>query len=174
MEVHGDLFEWKPRKKRYKTFDQKAYMRQYQIDNAEKLKANFVIWAAKNKDKLQANSRGYGETMWGRAQVLRNAAMTRAKKKNEAFTLTHQEIHDGIAQGYCQRTGVPFQMKFGIRLEQGKGMHPNSPSIDKINPFGIYETGNVQYVCAWYNMAKGQMTDAEMLELCKTTVEFNR
>ncbi len=51
-------------------------------------------------------------------------------------------------------------------LATGKNIrtrHPNSPSLDQINPQGGYTTDNVQVVAWWYNVSKQQFTDEEVL-----------
>ena len=130
-------------------------------------------WADKNRDKINENQRRYQTTIAGRASVLLNAAKKRAAKSNEPFALTLTDVIAGISPGYCSKTFFKFDFEFRGR---GKSYHinPSAPSIDKIDPHGIYEPSNVQYVCAWYNLAKGQMSDEMLLIFCKRLLEVSR
>lgn len=122
-------------------------------------------WADRNREKININQRVYQTTVRGRANVLLNAALVRANKKNELFKLTGDHVFAGILSGYCCKTLFPFDLS--LKRDGAYKINPYSPSIDKINPMGIYEPSNVQYVCTWYNLAKGQMTEADLITFCK-------
>jgi hypothetical protein len=128
--------------------------------------AYMKAWADANREKINKNQLVYQTTIKGRASVLLNAAIKRAKDRDEYFNLTLADVIRGISPGYCQRTFFPFDLSLQNR---GKKYHinPYSPSIDKIDPRGIYEPSNVQYVCSWYNLAKGQMSHEDLVIFCK-------
>lgn len=130
-------------------------------------------WADKNRNKINNNQRLYQTTIKGRASVLLNAAIKRAKLDNQEFKLTLQNVIDGISSRYCQKTFFPFDFELRERGTNKYKMNPFAPSIDKIDPFGIYEPQNVQYVCTWYNLAKGQMTEQDLIMFCKRVVVLN-
>jgi hypothetical protein len=127
-------------------------------------------YANKNRLKINTNQKKYQETIKGRSSVLLNAAKKRAKLKGELFELTLDDVIKGISVGYCARTLFPFDLKF-TRDKQYQ-INPYSPSIDKINSKEIYKPTNVQYVCSWYNFAKGQMTDEQLRYFCKRVVDL--
>lgn len=131
-------------------------------------------WRNENRHRINLHQINYNSKPEGRAHLMFNAAQTRAKQQGKEFRLAYEDILAGISKGYCARTGIPFDFEMGYKLRSSTNFNPRSPSIDKIDAFGIYEPSNVQYVCTWYNMAKSQMTDAELLEFCKTLVEFNK
>lgn len=124
-------------------------------------------WADNNREKIKENGLRYRSTIKGRASSLWNAALKRAKSKDEDFKLTVEDIEIGLTVGICVRTLLPFDFS---PVKGSYHIKPLSPSIDKIDPRGIYEPSNVQYVCSWYNLAKGQMTDSDLIALCKRLV----
>ncbi len=128
-------------------------------------------YSDKNRKSINANQRKYHTTIVGRANLLLNAAVKRAKLKNEEFKLTHNDVIKGLEIGFCCKTGMRFDFTETYLRCTNRKMNPAAPSIDKKNPFGIYEPSNVQYVCAWYNMAKGQLTDSELVQMCKMVLE---
>ena len=65
-------------------------------------------------------------------------------------------------EGRCVYTGVKLGLKKG---------HPATISIDKIVPAKGYVRGNVQWVCWAVNRAKGDLTEATFLKMCKTITE---
>lgn len=114
-------------------------------------------------------------TVRGRALSLLGAARTRARKKNEVFLLSHDDVELGIRSGFCSKTFLPYDLtilKRGLKTTEYK-INPLSPSIDKIKPEGIYEPNNVQYVCSWYNLAKGQMSEEDLISFCKRVASLN-
>ncbi|WP_153065849.1 hypothetical protein [Xanthomonas campestris] len=123
--------------------------------------------ALEHKQVYQA--RAY-ETSTGRARALHNSARQRARQRGQEFNLSLRRVLDGIESGKCERTGIAFEMKCGFVFETGRQANPRSPSIDRIDPFKPYSDDNVQIVCTWYNKAKEQLTDMEMLSFCESTV----
>lgn len=129
-----------------------------------------TAWRDKNRDKINANARAYLTTIKGRAQSLWQGAKSRAQKKNENFALTRNDVIAGIQPGYCQKTFFKFHFDLLPTEDRKYHMHPLSPSIDKIDCNGIYEPSNVQYVCSWYNLAKGQHSEQQLIEFCRRVV----
>lgn len=62
--------------------------------------------------------------------------------------------------GKCAISGIPMTHQHGL----GK-VHTNI-SIDRINPHGKYEEGNVQLVCMIVNRMKWTIPMSEFLDLC--------
>lgn len=122
-----------------------------------------------NDPLMKAYMKNYALTVRGRTILLLNKASARARNKGQKSTVTHDFIATKIEKGFCERTGLPFQLENHEKTYR----NPYSPSIDKINPFGKYTNENVQVVCNFYNTAKGQMTDAEFVEFCRVVVSFH-
>lgn len=127
------------------------------------------LWVERNRSLVQSNQREYNRRYRGRAINLCNQARNRATKKGVPFLLTHDDVIAGISVGFCVKTGIAFDLQ-----PYGDGTHqsPYGPSIDKIDPKGLYEPSNVQYVCFWYNCAKQQWPEHVLLEMCRTMVKL--
>lgn len=124
-------------------------------------------WADANRNKVNTNARNYLTTANGRANALISTARGRAKAKGVPFLLTKECVVAGIERGFCAKTFFPFHLDLLPTEGRSYHMHPFSPSIDKIEPSGLYEDSNVQIVCSWYNLAKGQHTEQQLIEFCK-------
>lgn len=72
-----------------------------------------------------------------------------------------------IERGVCSRTGVPFVL--------GERLHPNTPSLDQIEPGAGYTEENTQVVTHQYNCAKQQGTDEDVLNFaCQLVYHVER
>lgn len=90
-------------------------------------------------------------------KVLRNrlsAVKHRAKKEQLAFDLDKEWL--AIQPRHCVVTGRKFEV-----YASGRG--PFGPSFDKINPDGGYTKDNTRIVCWWYNSAKSDHEDKDIL-----------
>lgn len=127
------------------------------------------LWADANRSQVNLNQRNYNKSLTGKVNALYNGAKSRAIKRNQPFLIDRQHIQNGLIAGYCQKTYMPFI--FSNKYEGAQ--HPMAPSIDKINPNGIYEPSNVQYVCWWYNVAKQKWTDEFVLDMANQLVKVS-
>jgi hypothetical protein len=121
-------------------------------------------WQTVNREQTRTNQRRYNRTFRGRAIILFNAAKARAKQRSEDFRLELHHVIEMLSVGVCQRTGVEFEYENTV----GGTQSPYAPSLDRIDRNGIYEPGNVQIVCFWYNAAKQQWPEHITIELCKS------
>jgi len=128
-------------------------------------------WQNINREQTRTNQRKYITKPYGRAVSLFNSAKSRAKKRDEDFKLTLDDVIKGIEIGYCQKTGIEFDLEMDIRHEMNTTVNPYAPSIDKIDRHGIYEPSNVQYVSYWYNIARSQFSEDFFLTMCKIFVK---
>lgn len=137
------------------------------------------------KEKLKNNpeyreshlrySKKHYESVDGRAANLFNHARRRSKQIGVEHTVTLEHIRNQIALGFCAVTKLPFDLISDKRhILARKKYNPCSPSIDRINPNKGYTNENTRVVIWWYNMAKGQLSDLEMLDFCKLVVEIFR
>lgn len=79
---------------------------------------------------------------------------------NKPFTITKKWILNKIEKGYCEVTGIKFNLELTKTTKR-----PFAPSIDKKNPNGFYTKENCQVVCFIYNVAKGEFTHDDVLKL---------
>jgi hypothetical protein len=92
-------------------------------------------------------------------------ARHRAKRDGIEFNIT---IEDIVIPDRCPLLGVEFK--------NGAGKpHPNSPSLDKIDPSGGYTRGNVWVISYRANQIKNDATADELLQIAHTlkSIEFN-
>lgn len=88
-------------------------------------------------------------------------AKARAAKKGVPFdidTLYMLSIYTGI----CALTGLPLVMEKGSL---------DIASIDRIVPEKGYTKGNVRWVSWKVNRAKGEMSDSDLISLCRAVLE---
>lgn len=100
------------------------------------------------------------------AQTLYYSSEYRAKKGKLDFNLTIEWILERLC--ICPKTGKEFTFQDNGSTYSNRS--PTTPSIDKINPHLGYTIDNCQIVCWWYNSAKQQFSDDEVLDLCKSVV----
>ena len=100
------------------------------------------------------------------AQTLFYSSEYRAKQKDLSFNLTIEWILSNLVK--CPKTNLNFT--FSENGSSYSNRSPTTPSIDKINPLLGYTKDNCQIVCWWYNSAKQQFSDEEVLNLCKAVV----
>lgn len=151
----------------------KAYNRQQYKENPEykekrikrykeKLTPQIIL---KNKER----SKNFYKSISGRAKNLLKSAQRRSGKFNEPLDLDENFILEKLEKGYCEVTGLKFD--FDSPIDTCK--NPYSPSIDRIDPNIGYIKSNVRIVIWQYNLMKGELTDDQLLGLCKLIVERN-
>lgn len=77
----------------------------------------------------------------------------RAKSQGIPFDLDETDI---VIPDVCPVLGI------ALVWNQGKGYHPNSPSVDKITPTKGYIKGNVRVISARANLLKNDATVEEL------------
>lgn len=102
----------------------------------------------------------------GRAIDLLGMAKTRARTYKLEFSLTVAPILETLKRGVCPKTGMPFDLS----PAKNTRYNPLAPSLDRVDKTGGYTSGNVQTVCNWYNIAKNEFTEDQMLALCRAVV----
>ena len=82
----------------------------------------------------------------------------RAKRKGLPFALTHDDLKAVWPKDdRCPVLGIPMQRQFGRQ-----GGHPNSPSIDRINPAAGYVPGNIAVMSYLANRIKTDGTSDQV------------
>lgn len=170
---------------------QKVYHRQYYLRNQEKFREkgirDRIKYADRNKEYRERNKekashrvrewhknnpgRAYQyhlkkyETIEGRAYHLWNGARMR---RPDGFTLTKDHVAAQIEGGFCPITGIAFQLQ--VSAKGAKSRSPYAPSLDKIDPTKPYTNENTRVVIWQYNQMKGELSDAEVFDLCRAVL----
>lgn len=84
-------------------------------------------------------------------------AKERAKKLDVPFSISAEDIP---IPDVCPALGIPLFPNFG-----GKAQHPNSPSIDRVDPTKGYIPGNVKVISAKANAIKQDATAADLAKV---------
>lgn len=115
--------------------------------------------------KIQARSRA---TALGRAKFLVKSAKEREKAKGNKVTLSVEEITKKIENGYCELTGLPFDL-----LPSTTHHHnPYAPSLDRIDSSNReYSPQNTRVVLTSVNAALGQYGEQVMLPILEAMVD---
>lgn len=113
----------------------------------------------------QASKRHY-ESIRGRSCHLLNNAKKRQSKWT-SFDIDREFIEQKLKNGVCEITGIPFD--FTSPGESKK--NPFAPSLDRIdNKVGYIKT-NVRVVLWAVNLMHGEMTDDQLVVMCKAVIE---
>ncbi len=119
---------------------------------------------SEHRAKQQVRSRKYYETPESRARVM----VANAKRRRpDGFTLTVEHVLDGINAGICPVTGIAFDMTNEHEKLTGRSRNPYSPLLDRIDSRLPYTNENCRIVCTQFNTMKGELSDAEILYLCR-------
>ncbi len=114
-------------------------------------------WAQRNRSKINAqNSKNKDRSILARVKH-------RAKKSNIPFNITEKDIQ---IPTHCPVLG------FELNWNQGKGYHPNSPSLDRIRPELGYVKGNVRVISARANLLKNDATVEELTKVLEDLREL--
>lgn len=110
----------------------------------------------------------YRKTPRGRAGLLIFFAAKRASDAGREFNLTKENVAQRIEKGYCEVTGLPFDMDPGPRKHHS---NPWAPSLDRKDSSKGYTPDNVQVVVAAYNYAKSEWSEEVLLRLARAIVD---
>lgn len=110
------------------------YKRHYE-NNPTKLK--------EKRDKVYSNP----------AKAMHWRVKSRAKKNNIPFDI---DVEDIVIPELCPILLIP------LKTRQGKGYHPDSPSLDRIVPKLGYVKGNVRVISARANLLKNDASELEL------------
>jgi hypothetical protein len=92
----------------------------------------------------------------------------RSDKFEQDTNLTFEDIHEMlVSQSHCSVTGIEFDYSRPTKTKK----NPYAPSLDRIDPNTGYIHGNVRLVIWQYNLMKGEISDKELLKICKGIVD---
>ena len=92
----------------------------------------------------------------------------RAERKGISFDLTREWILERYLNGVCEVTGMKFCFMRGKGADRWNDF---APSVDRKDRSIGYTQNNCQMVTWWYNRAKGDKTNDEMMVLAKAIIE---
>jgi hypothetical protein len=148
----------------------KAYNREQQqkpeIRTKRLARLKEVRETPEGKAKAERNSWNFYHSNRGRALTFLKGIERRSKNRHEKHSVTLDHLQKGLDSGRCAVTSIPFVM--GEKCS--KGMNPFAPSVDRIDSSKPYSNDNCRIVIWAYNMAKGQMTDDQLYEICLAVV----
>lgn len=101
-----------------------------------------------------------------RASRLLSGAKKRSIQLGLEFDLDLEWIAERIERGFCEVTGLPFDLI--------TGRSSFAPSLDRINPSKGYTKDNVKVVAWAYNAAKGAGTHDDVLRLAQALVAHDQ
>ena len=91
-------------------------------------------------------------------QIVRSAR-TRASTRNIPFDLDPKDIVRRVKVGYCEATGLPFNLEPGSKNFRSAF----TPSLDQKVPSAGYTQENVQVVCLGWNFLKSNFDASEVV-----------
>lgn len=147
-----------------------AYMREYRArpeNQGRTRRLNRQSYDRMRADPEKKNRRAEKAKQWrGRnpAKVLLRGAKNRAERDGVELTLTEQDVARLLEPMTCAVTGVQLEW-----LADGS-RSPIQPSLDRIEGPRGYVAGNVRVVSWIYNRAKGNGTDAEVLQMAQALI----
>ncbi len=119
----------------------------------------------RSENKLR--SKKFYQSANGRARTLLNNARKAPISKIFPCTVDLSQIVKQIELGVCPVTGIQFQLS----NESETKKNAYSPSIDRINSSEGYTNENTRIVIWQYNLMKGELSDLEVLQICKRILE---
>lgn len=120
------------------------------------------------KDKERASS--FYKSIHGRVLTLLKSANRRADNFQQPCDLDYDFIYTKLKKGICEVTGITFDLnKPKITVK-----NPYAPSIDRIDSSIGYTKHNTRLVIWQYNAMKGEISDNDLLNLCKIILERNK
>jgi hypothetical protein len=147
----------------------KQVQKKYREANREKILANVKIWQKNNPEMLEKQIKNRKiKSITDPSLVFRqmfNAAKHRAKRFNRTFDLSLEYIEKlWVGQkGLCKLSRLPMSTELGS-LE-------NRVSLDRKNSKRGYVKGNVQLIRFDVNRAKNDMTEKQLIDMCRAVAK---
>lgn len=117
----------------------------------------------------KTRSANFYKSMRGRAKTLFKGIERRSSKHPEDVDFDYTFILEKLEKGVCEVTGLPFDFD---RVDD-KFHNPYAPSVDRIDSSVGYTKDNTRVVIWQYNLMKGEISDEELLELCKVIINVS-
>jgi hypothetical protein len=123
--------------------------------------------STKYQESQKDRSARFYTSLRGRALTLLSSAERRSYKFDEKLEIDFDFIYDKLDKGVCEVTGIPFDFNKCDKYDK----NPYAPSIDRIDSSIGYTKNNTRIVIWQYNLMKGEISDTELLDLCKIIIE---
>ena len=124
-------------------------------------------YAIENSVEIKKNSIRYYESIKGRAATLFKGVKDRCSKYSEELDFDVYFLEDLLLKGKCSITNIEFDLK----TKGDSRKNPFAPSVDRINCRIGYIKSNVRLVLWQINLMKGELSDSQLLEMCKRVIE---
>lgn len=128
------------------------YSKEYSVANKESVRERQKKYAAKKK--IYSAAYNQDPSTWARRKY--GAIKWSAKSRGLEFNLSPEDFH---IPDVCPFTLLPFD----IGPKNGSS-YPQSPSVDRIDPFKGYIRGNVRIISKQANTAKSNIVDPAVFE----------
>jgi hypothetical protein len=122
---------------------------------------------AKQKTHEYRNTEsGFWVTIWAN---LSNSA----KKRGLQLNLTKEYIQKlwDDQNGLCAITGFPMELAKSQKTSRARSFSPYRMSVDRIDSSVGYVENNVRLVCAYVNIMRMDMTDAQLKFWCRAILQ---
>jgi hypothetical protein len=142
------------------------YHAQWREKNRERLREYQRTWreAHSEEEKTRGREKGlkYRTTPVGRGDRLFHGAKKRSNESGLEFSLDREWVVAKVKSGFCEVTGLPFDLSNGRNLF--------APSLDRTDSNLGYTPENVKVVVWCYNAAKATGTHEEVKRLAYAIV----
>ncbi len=102
-----------------------------------------------------------------RAQRLYGNAHKRSKANNwPAPDFSSSFIEEKILNGFCEVTGIPFDLD--TKKSSSHTKSPWVPSLDRIDNSKPYSKDNIQLVVFMYNVCKSEFRHEDVVKFCRS------
>lgn len=146
---------------------QKARGKAHYAANRLKYREIRRLYAERTREEQIDRGRKFYASIHGRAKTLLNAVSLRSRNKGWEVGIDYDFIRIRLEIGTCEVTGIPFDFK----PPEGSKKNPFSPSVDRIDPNQPYTYTNSRVVIWQFNMMKAEMSDQQLVDLCRVIVE---
>jgi hypothetical protein len=147
-----------------------CYVKAWPINNREKAADKSRLRRLANPDWYAAREKGYSQSSKNKVLEKRpwryifKSRQMDAKKRGLPFSLTDAWCATRWT-GCCELTGLAF-----VKNPSGKGPHPFSCTIDKINPGLGYIPENSRFILHAVNCMKGSGSDEDVYAIAKALI----
>jgi hypothetical protein len=149
-----------PRRNRYNVTEaRKRYIREWQLNNPNNVKASRKKWLQSNPTYWTENVNGNWKRFFG--------CLRRLYRRRELIT-TDQLLELLEKQKY--RCALSGQQMTCIR---GQGAVVTNASLDRIIAGGPYTIDNIQLVCHAINVARRNLPIFDFIDMCRTVTKHN-
>lgn len=116
-----------------------------------------------NSLPIDINIKGRSSKFYSSVKGRTLTLLKSAKRRDINSELDFDYLYNKLLKNKCEVTGILFDLNKNNKWKK----NPYSPSIDRINNKIGYTKENTRIVIWQYNLMKGELTDSELLDICK-------